>query len=178
MSAVAAGEPEAAIDVGRLLDGLAPGALQRRILFWSCLLMAVEGYDMQVAAYGAPAIIKAWGLDKPAFAVVFAAGLFGYLLGALVLGPVGDRLGRKKVVVGSTLLFGAATLLCALAASRAELLGLRLVTGVGLGGSVANIIALAAEYAPARRRGTTVALLFVGYTIGSALGGLLAAALL
>jgi len=168
----------APIDVGALIEGQAFGRFQAGLMFWICAFMFIEGYDMQVVGYAAPAIIKAWHSDKAAFGGVFGAGLGGFMLGATVLGNMGDRLGRKRMIVAGSLLFGLFTLASAYATSLTELLVLRTVAGLGLGGSIPNAIALMTEYAPARVRATRVGIMFIGYTVGSALGGVIAAQLM
>jgi AAHS family 4-hydroxybenzoate transporter-like MFS transporter len=134
--------------------------------------------SMQVLGYAAPAIIKAWHSDKAAFGAVFGAGLGGFMVGALVLGDLGDRLGRKYMLVAGMLLFGLFTLASAAAEGLTSLLVLRAIAGLGLGGAIPNAIALMTEYAPSRVRATRVGIMFIGYTIGSALGGAVAARLI
>ena len=168
----------ASIDVGTLIEGQGFGRFQAGLMFWICAFMFIEGYDMQVVGYAAPAIIKAWHADKAAFGGVFGAGLVGFMLGATLLGNLGDRLGRKRMIVMGCLLFGLFTLASAYATSLTELLVLRAIAGLGLGGSIPNAIALMTEYAPAKVRATRVGIMFIGYTVGSALGGVIAAQLM
>jgi len=168
----------APIDVGTLIEGQGFGRFQAGLMFWICAFMFIEGYDMQVVGYAAPAIIKAWHSDKAAFGGVFGAGLVGFMLGATLLGNLGDKLGRKRMIVFGCLLFGLFTLASAYAGSLGELLVLRAIAGLGLGGSIPNAIALMTEYAPARVRATRVGMMFIGYTVGSALGGVIAARLM
>ncbi|HEV7965968.1 MAG TPA: MFS transporter [Candidatus Acidoferrales bacterium] len=148
------------------------------IIVWSCVVMAIEGYDMQLAAFAAPAIIKAWRINKSYFGPVFGFGLFGYMLGATLLASLGDRFGRKKIVVGGTLWFGVFTLAATQATSIPGLLALRFLAGLGLGASIPTTLALAVEYSPSRRRATTVGILFIGYNIGAAAAGFIAARLI
>lgn len=168
----------ATIDVASLIDGQKFGRFQTGLMVWICAFMLIEGYDMQVVGYAAPAIIKAWHSDKAAFGVVFAAGLGGFMLGATLLGNLGDRFGRKRMIVAGSLVFGFFTLASAWADGLVSLLVLRTLAGIGLGGSIPNAIALVTEYAPSRERATRVAIMFIGYTIGSALGGVIAAQLI
>ena len=168
----------ASIDVGALIEGQKFGRFQAGLMFWICTFMFIEGYDMQVVGYAAPAIIKAWHSDKAAFGAVFGAGLGGFMLGATILGNLGDRFGRKRMIVAGSLLFGLFTLASAWADGLTSLLVLRTIAGIGLGGSIPNAIALVTEYAPARERATRVGMMFIGYTVGSAVGGLIAAHLI
>jgi len=75
----------ASVDVGALIEGQKFGRFQTGLMFWICVFMLIEGYDMQVVGYAAPAIIKAWHSDKAAFGAVFGAGLGGFMLGATIL---------------------------------------------------------------------------------------------
>jgi len=168
----------APFDLGALIEGQGFGRFQASLMFWICAFMFIEGYDMQVVGYAAPAIIKAWHSDKAAFGGVFGAGLGGFMLGATLLGNLGDRLGRKRMIVLGCLLFGVFTLASAYATNLTELLVLRAIAGLGLGGSIPNAIALMTEYAPAKVRATRVGIMFIGYTVGSALGGVIAARLM
>src|SRR5438046_2127509 len=96
----------ARIDVGSLIEGQGFGRFQAGLMCWICAFMFIEGYDMQVVGYAAPAIIKAWHSDKAAFGGVFGAGLGGFMLGATVLGNLGDAFGRKRRIVAVGLIFG------------------------------------------------------------------------
>jgi MFS transporter, AAHS family, 4-hydroxybenzoate transporter len=154
------------------------GRFQAGLIFWICAFMFIEGYDMQVIGYAAPAIIEAWHSGKAEFGVVFGAGLGGFMLGATLLGNLGDKLGRKRMIIAGSLLFGLFTLACAFAGGLNALLVFRIIAGVGLGGLIPNAIALMTEYAPARVRATRVGMMFVGFTAGSALGGFIAAQLI
>lgn len=165
----------AEIDVEAAIERQKPNWFQAAVVFWSCLIMFVEGYDAQVVAYAAPAIVKAWHIDKTFFGPVFSASLFGYMVGATLLTNLSDRFGRKAVIVSGNVLFGLLTLATARATSIEDLLILRFIAGLGLGCSIPAAIALGAEYAPARSRSMRISLMFVGYTMGAALGGVLAA---
>jgi MFS transporter, AAHS family, 4-hydroxybenzoate transporter len=174
------------IDLGALIETQPRSAFSVAVLVWSCVLMLVEGYDMQVMAYAAPAIIVDWHIDDRAvLGPVFGAGLFGYMLGATILSHLADRFGRKRVILAGFWLFGLFTVAAAFADAApayvnrfTALLVLRFIAGLGLGGSIPTAIALNAEYAPASRRATRIALMFLGYTVGAAGGGVLVAALL
>jgi MFS transporter, AAHS family, 4-hydroxybenzoate transporter len=161
------------IDVARLIEGDRRSSVFTQVLVWSLALMFVEGYDMQSMAYAAPAVIHAWHLDKALFGPVFSASLVGYLVGALVVSNVSDRMGRKSAILGGVVVFGVFTLVTPLSDGLVMLMILRLLAGIGLGATVPSVIALNAEYVPDGDRGKRITLLFIGYTAGTALGGFL-----
>jgi MFS transporter, AAHS family, 4-hydroxybenzoate transporter len=149
------------------------GRLQIGIVVLCGLAAILDGYDLQVIGLAAPAIAHALTIPMARMGVVFSAALAGLALGSLALGTLSDRLGRKKVLIGATLCFGACTLGTALAGSLHTLLVARLLTGFGLGGALPSFIALASEYTPHDRRVVVVALLWAGFPLGGVLGGLM-----
>ncbi|MGC2447132.1 MAG: MFS transporter [Candidatus Sulfotelmatobacter sp.] len=163
------------INVGTAIESRKLGRYRAWIIFWACAIMAVEGYNMQVVAYAAPSIVKDWHVTKAAFGQVFGLGLFGYMVGATLVSNLGDRIGRKKLIIGGCVLFGAFTAASGYASQLTFLLLVRFVAGIGLGAAIPNTIALAAEYCPAASRAFTIGIMFIGYNVGSALGGVIAA---
>ena len=138
----------------------------------------MDGFDAQAMGFVAPALAPELHIARQALGPVFSSGLVGIMIGALLFGPLADRLGRRPVLIFCTLLFGMCSLLTARADSLASLLVYRLVTGLGLGGAMPNAIALTSEFAPARFRATSVTIMFSGFSIGAAAGGFLAAGLI
>jgi AAHS family 4-hydroxybenzoate transporter-like MFS transporter len=139
--------------------------------------LCVEGYDIAAAGYAIPSLVDAWGQPPSAFTFVLTAGNVGLLFGSLSAGWLGGRLGRKRALVACVAAFGLLSLLCALAGSPSQLAGLRLLTGLGLGGGVPLAVALAADFAPAIAPARFVTLASIGVPIGFAVGGPLASQL-
>ena len=165
------------LDVTRLVDEQKVGSFTIRLVFLSFVIMLTDGYDLLAASYGAPALIGAWHVQPAALGPMFSASPLGMVVGSPLLGWLGDRLGRRRTVILGTLIYGVFTLLCAMATSIPELMVLRFITGIGLGGMLPNITALNAEFAPKRFRATLVVLMFMGVTAGSTLPALVVAAL-
>jgi MFS transporter, AAHS family, 4-hydroxybenzoate transporter len=166
------------VDVAEFIDAQPVGGFQLRLLLTCAAVLFLDGFDTQAIGFVAPALAKEWGLSKGALGPVFSAGLFGLMIGALLFGPLADRVGRKKIIILSTLAFGIGALASAFAQDVSTLIVIRFLTGLGLGGAMPNAIALTSEFNPRRRRATMVMIMFCGFSVGAALGGLLAAALI
>jgi AAHS family 4-hydroxybenzoate transporter-like MFS transporter len=166
------------IDVADFIDRQPVGGFQLRLLLTCAAVLFLDGFDTQAIGYVAPALAREWGLTKGALGPVFSAGLFGLMIGALLLGPLADRIGRKRIIILSTLAFGICALATAFVHDVNALLAIRFLTGLGLGGAMPNAIAMTSEFNPRRRRATMVMIMFCGFSVGAALGGLLAAALI
>ncbi|MES2262202.1 MAG: MFS transporter [Pseudomonadota bacterium] len=166
------------MDVQQFIDRHPFSRYQKLILTLCFLIVAIDGFDTASIGFIAPAVRAEWHLTAAALAPLFGAGLFGLMAGALLLGPLADRYGRKPILVLSVAFFGLASLLSAFSTDLTMLLVLRFLTGLGLGGAMPSTITLTSEYCPQQRRSGLVTLMFCGFTVGSALGGLLAAQLL
>jgi AAHS family 4-hydroxybenzoate transporter-like MFS transporter len=167
-----------AIDLVDFIDREPVGGFQIRLLLTCAGVLFLDGFDTQAIGYVAPALAREWGLTKGALGPVFSAGLFGLMIGALVFGPLADRVGRKKIIIFSTAAFGLGALATALVQDLNSLLVIRFLTGLGLGGAMPNTVAMTSEYNPQRRRATMVMIMFCGFSIGAAFGGFLAADLI
>jgi AAHS family 4-hydroxybenzoate transporter-like MFS transporter len=154
------------------------GGLQLRVAVLCTLIQMCDGYDVGSIGWAVPSLTHAWHIAPPAFAEAFLFSNLGIMAGALVAGPIGDRIGRKPLLMGSVAIFGLASLLSAIAPSLAVLSGLRFFTGLGIAGGFAGSTALTGDYAPKRRRATLIMVTFTGAPIGGFVGGQLVALLL
>lgn len=165
-------------NLSTLIDERPIGRMQI-VTFVLCASVAfLDGLDSQSIGVAAPFIADALGLDKSQLGVMFSAGVLGGMLSAMLLGALADRIGRKRVLIGSVLMFGLGTLATAHAQSWSALLALRVLAGIGLGGAVPCFIALASEYAPRRSRATITSLLWSAFPLGGMAGGFINAALI
>ena len=104
-----------------------------------------------------------------------AAANFGVLLGSLVFSMVADKIGRRPVLIGATLFFSVMAIATAYAQNVPQLLWLRFIAGIGMGCIMPNATALIGEFSPKRSRVTFMMCITVGFTVGAALGGFVAA---
>lgn len=130
------------------------------------LIAALEGYDLQIIGVAAPALRATLGLSPEQTGFAFSSSLIGLAIGAVIGGTLADKVGRKPVLLFSVLTFGGFTAATAFADSYETLLAARLLTGIGLGGAMPNLIALVSETVPRRHITTAVAVMFWGIPIG------------
>lgn len=166
------------VNVDQVVEQGRFGAFQFGLLLLCGLCLIIDGFDVQAMGYVAPAIIADWGVSKASLGPVFGAGLFGMLLGSLVLTPVGDRYGRRPVLILSTLFFALCMLVTPMVTTLDQLLVLRFITGFGLGSIMPNAMALVGEFSPSSSRVTRMMLVSCGFTVGAAAGGFVSAALI
>jgi len=122
----------------------------------------------------APALVADWKIPREALGPVLSMGLFGLAIGALTGGPLADRFGRRKVIIGSVFFFGLMSLLSTWSPNIEVLSVMRFLTGLGLGASQPNAATLASEYAPKKYRSLMVTVVYCGFTLGAAGGGFIA----
>ena len=166
------------LNISELIDNSKLGAFQVGICSLCGLCLIMDGFDVQAMGYVAPAIIREWKIPNSELGPVFGAGLFGVLIGSLLFSMVADKIGRRPVLIGVTLFFSAMTLLTAYTGSVREMLAIRFVAGMGLGGIMPNAVALCGEYSSRATRVTVMTIVGNGFTAGAAIGGFISAGLI
>ena len=128
MVAAAVSTTEAALENQRL------GGLQLRVAALCTLVQICDGYDLNSVAWAVPSLIHDWHLPPSTFTMAFLWSSIGIMVGALSAGPIGDRFGRRPLLLASLTIFGVASLLSAVVGSLSMLSLLRFFTGIGIGG--------------------------------------------
>lgn len=166
------------VNINSLIDKGKVGAYQWGIFILCGLCLMMDGFDLQAIGYVAPALVRDWKIPAASLGPVFSAALVGVLVGSLLFSMLADRIGRRPVLIGVSLWFSALTFLTARTDSINELLAVRFLAGIGLGGILPNAVALVGEYSPARLRVTVMVIVSNGFTAGAAIGGFVAAVLI
>jgi MFS transporter, AAHS family, 4-hydroxybenzoate transporter len=166
------------VNIASIVDRTPFGAYRTYIVGICFLIVLMDGFDTQVVGFTAPAISSSLAIPITAFGQVFSVGLFGAMLGAFALGSLADRFGRRGMLIGSVILFSLCSLLTPRAPDLFWLLLCRFSAGLGLGGAIPNLLALASEYAPKRIRGLLTGVLYAGFPLGGVAGALVSAQLL
>jgi len=141
------------------------------VLVLVLVALVIDGVDTQLLSLVAPLVMRDLSVDKSAFGPAMSAALLGMALGAGAGGWIGDRLGRKTVLIGAMLVFGAGTIGVALARELPLLVGLRLASGLGFGALAPNGAAMVSEWLPTRLRTRAMALLTITIPMGGLVGG-------
>jgi MFS transporter, AAHS family, 4-hydroxybenzoate transporter len=153
------------------LDGRPLSALQIRVFLLCAAVVLLDGYDLQAMALAVPTLAEQWHLAPSSFGVTLSASLLGLGLGSAFIAPLGDRLGRRPLLLGGLTIILLTSLGATTAAAPWQLALWRLLVGLGLGVCQSNASALTAEYAPRARRATIMTLMGVCVSLGAVLAG-------
>lgn len=141
-------------------------------------LNALDGFDVLSISFASPGIAQEWGIDRAALGLVLAMELIGMAIGSMLLGKLADAVGRRKTMLLCLAIMVVGMFMVTTVSTIAELSAWRVFTGLGIGGMLASINAVAAEFSNARRKHLSVSLMTIGYPIGAVIGGTIAAQLL
>jgi AAHS family 4-hydroxybenzoate transporter-like MFS transporter len=166
------------INISRLVDTTRLRPFHLWLTAWCLLAMMADGFDLLNASIAGPALIKEWGISRASLGPVFSASLVGFFVGAPFFGYLGDRFGRRMAIITSLILVGVTTWACAWATNLQDLLWLRFLSGLGLGGVLPNVIALNAEFTPKRLRATVLVITAMGISLGGMVPGIIGVTLM
>jgi MFS transporter, AAHS family, 4-hydroxybenzoate transporter len=135
----------------------------------------IDGMDVVIMSYIAPALAADWGVAPDALGIVFSAGLLGMALGGLFLAPLADRFGRRRLILAALTLMSVGMIASGFVTNLPTLIAARIIVGAGIGTVLATMAALAAEAAPAGRQNMAVGVVQAGYPLAAVFTGLIAA---
>ena len=165
-------------DPRRIIDQSRMSGLQIAAVAITVGLNALDGFDVLSISFAAPGISKEWGIDRGALGVVLSMELIGMAVGSVLLGGMADKLGRRRMMLGCLAAMAVGMFMVTTVKGIVELSVWRLLTGLGIGGMLATINAVAAEFSSLARRNLALALMTIGYPIGAVVGGSIATLLL
>ncbi len=150
-----------------VIDGSRIHSFHVLLVFWLFLVIAFDGYDVVIYGAVVPSLIKEWGISGVTAGAIGSYTVIGTAIGAILFGILSDKLGRKKIILFTTFIFSFFTLLSGFANGPVLFTIFRVIAGIGLGGVMPNVIALATEFSPKRVRTAIVSFIFCGYSVGA-----------
>jgi AAHS family 4-hydroxybenzoate transporter-like MFS transporter len=154
------------------------GPLQLRVAFLCMLAQIFDGFDISAISMAVPSLIRVWHQPGAAFANTFVMSSVGIMFGALISSPLGDRIGRKPILIGSLVILGLTSLACTQVETIQQLVWLRMLTGLGIGALMPASVALSCDYVPERLRAGVVMVVFTGAPLGGFVGKVIVSQLL
>lgn len=165
-------------DVTAEIDRRRIGSYQLFLFVLCGLVIALDGFDIQIVSFTAPILAGQVGVPVAEFGIAFSSGLTGLMAGTFIISPFGDRMGRKRLIQISCFIFGVFTIVTAYTTNLTELVIVRFIAGVGLGGCIPNALALVSEFAPRAAREKVITLVVSATPGGAMLGGIACALLI
>ncbi len=161
------------VDVHEVADNATFNPFHAKVLAWCLLVIIIDGYDIAVAGAALPSIMKDMGVNPTTAGFMASSALFGMMFGAIFLGALSDRIGRKATISLCVLLFSVFTAAAGLTSDPVTFSVTRFVAGLGIGGVMPNIVAQMTEYSPRRIRSFMTTVMFSGYAIGGILAAVI-----
>ena len=165
-------------NIRQIIDSRSMSSFQILTVSICFMINMLDGFDVLVMAFTANRISSAWGLDGKSLGLLFSSGLVGMAIGAVFLGRLADKFGRRTLILACLCIITLGMFFSAYTHSVFQLATMRVLTGTGIGGALATLNILTAEYSSLRRRGLNISILQSGYPIGGIAGGAIAAFLL
>ena len=172
------GSAAGTINLTELMDNCRIGSLQIRVFALCLASLIMDGFDVQAMGYVATTMLGEWNQPAPALGALLAWGHAGVLVGAIVFSMLADKIGRRPVLVWATMFYAIMTVVTAFAQDIDQMRWLRFIAGLGLGSIIPNATALVGEFSPKRTRVAWVMCITMGFTLGAAIGGFIANALI
>ncbi|NUG02931.1 MFS transporter, partial [Acinetobacter oleivorans] len=161
------------IDVHKIANDAKFNKFHAKVLVWCFIIIIIDGYDIAVAGIAIPSIMEEMGVSASTAGFMASSALFGMMVGAIFLGAISDKIGRRLTIAICVFLFSVFTALAGMTNDPISFSIMRFIAGLGIGGVMPNVVAQMTEYAPKKIRNFMTALMFSGYAIGGILAALL-----
>lgn len=139
-----------------------------------CIVLAmIDGYEVVVVPFTVPHIARAWSLGPVEVGYLLSAGVFGMAIGAVVISPLVDFIGRRRHILACLALITLGMTLSAFSTTLTQLLVWRSFSGLFIGALISSLNIITSEYSSDRRRGVVMGIYGIGFPLGAALGGML-----
>lgn len=158
-------------DPRHIIESAAMSRLQYLIIGLTVGLNALDGFDVLAISFAGPGIAGEWGLGNAGLGYVLSMELIGMAVGSVFLGGVADKIGRKPTILGCLFAMAIGMFMVTTTSSLAELAVWRVITGLGIGGMLASINAVAAEFSNTKKRAFAISTMAIGYPVGGFIGG-------
>jgi len=165
-------------DPRETLDKSPMGMLQIFIIAITVGLNGLDGFDVLSISFASNGIKTQWGLDHTTLGFVLAMELIGMAIGSIALGWVADTIGRRKIMLGCLVTMALGMFMVAISSNIVQLSIWRIITGIGIGGLLAAITAITAEFSNLKNRALCISIMAIGYPLGGVIGGEIASRLL
>lgn len=165
-------------DPREMVDRGPMSPLQIAVVAITVLMNGIDGFDVLSISFAAPGIAKEWNVPLGDLGIVMSMELIGMVLGSFFLGGLADRIGRRPTLLGCLTVMTVGMAMAPTATSLVQLSLWRIVVGLGIGGILASINAVVAEFTNVKRRGLCISIMVIGYPLGGTLGGMFCSFLL
>ncbi|MFT4042368.1 MAG: aromatic acid/H+ symport family MFS transporter [Gordonia sp. (in: high G+C Gram-positive bacteria)] len=155
----------------RLLGTTGPRATLALIVCW--LFVVFDGYDLIVYGNVIGSLQREWGISAATAGTLGSLAFLGMMIGAVIAGRLCDQIGRRRTIIGCAVVLSVFTVACAAAHGPVAFGGLRFIAGIGLGGLVPAVNALAAEVVPDRRRAVVATVMMSGVPVGGSIASII-----
>ena len=166
------------IGISELIDAASAKGFILRVPILCVLLMLTEGMDTFGVGFIGPYLTKQYNISIGALATVYTGTVVASLIGAVICAPLSDRVGRRRMLIATSLIMGPCTILAAFAHNFLLLFLLRFLIGMAFGAALPIAIAMVADYAPKRRKSLFLMMMNTGINLGMVLAGLGAAVII
>ena len=161
------------IHINQVADNVRFNGFHANVLFWCFLAIVIDGYDIAIAGAALPSIMSEMGVNATTAGFMASSALFGMMFGAIFLGALADRIGRRWTIALCIFLFSVFTAAAGMTSDPYTFSVMRFIAGLGIGGVMPNIVAQMTEFAPRRIRSFMTTAMFSGYAIGGILAALI-----